>query len=78
MQPPVFDLKTKSLLAYCDYIAHLISKNLKKSDYQFLLSEVGKVDWGLSEDGSLQTTTKSILVTDRNGKAYKITVEEVM
>ena len=71
--------KAKSLMAYCDYIAHLISKELLPQDvrYMQLLEKVGRPLMDLSPEGSFQSTKKTVAVTDRFGKRYLITVEEV-
>ena len=64
-------------LAYCDYIAHTISKELKANDSERLLSSVGRPQYDVAEDGSFRSTKKTIDVEDRFGKKYRITVEEV-
>ena len=64
-------------LAYCDYIAHTISKELKAVDTEKLLSSVGRPEFDLTETGAFRSTAKTIYVEDRYGKKYKITVEEV-
>ena len=71
--------KAQSLTAYCDYIAHLISKELLPQDvrYMQLLEKVGRPMMDLSPEGSFRSTKKTIEVTDRFGKQYRITVEEV-
>ena len=67
--------KTPSV-AYCDYIAHIISKELKANDAERLLSSVGRIQFDVDDDGAYRSTKKTVLVEDRNGKKYKITVEE--
>ena len=69
----------KSMMAYCDYIATLISANLKFVDNssEKLLSSVGKMQYDLSSEGSFASTKKTIAVEDRFGKKYRITVEEI-
>ena len=62
--------------AYCDYLAHLISKHLKAHDQNQLIDSVGKVRFDLDKDGSMLSTTKRITVIDVQGKAYTITIEE--
>ena len=66
-------------LAYCDYIAEVISKELKELDthYYRLLSSVGRPCWDMAPEGYMVSTKKTILVEDRSGKKYRITVEEV-
>lgn len=64
-------------LAYCDYIAHTISKELKANDSERLLSSVGRPQYDVTEDGSFRSTKKTIEVEDRFGTKYRVTVEEV-
>lgn len=64
-------------LAYCDYIAHTISKELKANDTERLLSSVSRPQYDLTPDGSFASTKKTIEVEDRFGKKYLVTVEEV-
>ena len=64
-------------LAYCDYIAHTISKELKANDTERLLSSVGRPQYDLDADGAFASTKKTIEVEDRFGKKYRVTVEEV-
>jgi hypothetical protein len=65
-------------LAYCDYIAHIISTNLKAVDTtsEKLLASVGRPQYHLGPNGEFASTQKTIEVEDRYGKKYKITVEE--
>jgi len=72
-----FDNLPKSYIAYCDYIAHTIVGNLKANDTQKLLSSVGRPEYDLNAEGSFVSTKKTIMVEDRNGKKYRVTVEEV-
>lgn len=68
------------MLAYCDYIADRIRQRIKGDillgdDY---MSTVGSVQWDLHpEEGYFVSTKKTLMVTDKNGKEYRITVEEV-
>lgn len=64
-------------LAYCDYIAHTISKELKANDSERLLSSVSRPQYDLTPTGGFASTKKTIDVEDRFGKKYRITVEEV-
>ena len=70
--------KAQSLMAYCDYIAELISKEMKSEDdkYMRLLSSVSRPLYDLGPQGQFQSTKKVINVEDCYGKKYKITVEE--
>jgi len=63
-------------LAYCDYIAAIIKKNLLPNDTERLLDEVGKVQYNLSPSGDFDTT-KTIDVLDMQGKMYRITIQEL-
>ena len=71
-----FDNLPKSYVAYCDYIAHTISKELKANDHERLLSSVGRPQFDLTPTGGFRSTKKTIEVEDRFGKKYRITVEE--
>ena len=71
-----FDNLPKSYIAYCDYIAHTIVGNLKANDTKNLLSSVGRPEYDLNAEGSFVSTKKTIMVEDRNGKKYRVTVEE--
>jgi len=64
-------------LAYCDYIAHLISKELKAIDSEKLLSSVSRPQYDVGEDGSFRSTKKTIEIEDRFGTKYRVTVEKV-
>lgn len=74
----LFDIikPSQSILAYCDYIAGLITGNLKANDTEKLLSSVSKPKYHLGPNGEFLSTKKVILVEDRYGKKYRITVEE--
>ena len=65
-------------LVWCDYIAHLIKSNLKYEDSkdQNYLSSVGNAQLDLDDNGFMLSSKKTILVEDRNGQCYQITVEE--
>jgi hypothetical protein len=71
-----FDNLPKSYVAYCDYIAHIIVGNLKANDTARLLSSVSRLQYDLTPEGEFKSTKKTILVEDRFGKKYKVTVEE--
>lgn len=72
-----FDNLPKSYIAYCDYIAHTISKELKANDAEKLLSSVSRPQYDLTPEGGFKSTKKTIMVEDRFGKQYRVTVEEV-
>jgi len=65
------------MLAYCDYIAHLIHNYIKPHDAQGLLFNVDRPRYDLDKSGALNGTKKTLEVTDVNGKRYRVTVEEV-
>ena len=71
-----FDNLPKSYIAYCDYIAATISKELKANDHERLLASVGRPQYDLTPEGSFKSTKKTIMVEDRFGKKYRVTVEE--
>jgi len=71
-----FDNLPKSYVAYCDYIAHTISKELKANDTERLLSSVSRPQFDITPEGKFASTKKTIEVEDRFGKKYRITVEE--
>lgn len=67
------------MLAYCDYIASRIQSRIKGDilldDPYVKMVESVKMDLH-PEEGYFQSTKKTIRVQDKNGKYYKITVEE--
>ena len=63
-------------LAYCDYIACVIRDSLKKLDFEGLIKRVGGVNFDIVENGMLISSKKTIFVTDKNDKTYRITIEE--
>jgi hypothetical protein len=67
------------MLAYCDYIAETISKSLHKdaASPSSLVSMVTSPKMDLHPtEGYFVSTKKTITVLDKNGKPYKVTVEE--
>lgn len=64
------------MFAYCDYIAHLVQRGLR-NDSENLLGSVGTTKLDLSESGSFRSTKKTIVLTDKFSKSYRITVEEI-
>lgn len=67
------------MLAYCDYIADRIKTGLNADikTYGTLLDSVGKINYDLTETGAFKSTKKTMHVIDKNGKAYRIVVEEI-
>jgi hypothetical protein len=72
-----FDNLPKSYVVYCDYIAQVISKELKANDTERLLSSVSRPKYDLTKEGGFASTKKTIEVEDRFGTKYRIIVEEV-
>lgn len=66
-------------LAYCDYIAHTIVQPALKADTDKdgMIQSVSYVKMDLAEEGYMQSTKRTINVTDINGKEYIVTIEEV-
>lgn len=64
-------------IAYCDYIAHLIRENLLPNDSEKLIDEVGRIQLDIGENGNFSSTMKTIDVMDMQGKAYRITIQEL-
>lgn len=66
------------MLAYCDRIASIIKDALNAPDPYGLIDKAGKINMDLHPTkGYFLSTKKTISVTDRNGKAYMVTIEEV-
>lgn len=65
------------MVAYCDYIAHLVQQGLRE-DSESLLKQVSPTKLHLGENGEFISPTKTVMVTDRYGKQYRIRVEEVI
>lgn len=69
LKPPV--------VAYADYIAARIRADLYRRDPEGIIDSVGRVQHDLDDAGAFVSPRKTLLVEDRNGKQYLITVEEV-
>jgi hypothetical protein len=66
------------MLAYCDYIAHVISTAFNNDKPENKITQVGRVKMDLHPiDGYMLSTKKTITMEDFNGKLYKVTVEEI-
>jgi len=63
-------MTTKPIIAYCDYIAHLISMEIKNADHSYmrLIEKAGRAFYDLGPE--------TLFITDVQGKKYRITVEE--
>ena len=68
-----------NMLAYCDYIAKVISDAMKADANKMFshIDNVGKTQWDLDDTGAFRSTKKTISVVDRNGKIYRVIVEEL-
>jgi hypothetical protein len=70
------------MLSYCDYISHKIRNHLfgeavvYGADRDPLVQTDGPLQYDLSETGVFVSTKKVFGLRDKNGKRYKITVEE--
>ena len=70
-------MKQSFKLSYCDYIANIIQKSLMQFDQENLLDKIGRIRLDLDPDGVFQTTVKTIDIVDMQGKAYRVTVQEL-
>lgn len=62
---------------YCDYFASLI-QCMDEVDSESLIQSIGKIEYDLHpKHGYLVSTKKSVMITDVNGKQYRVTVEAV-
>ena len=63
-------------LAYCDYIAHNIVQNAIPNNQ--LIESVSSPRYDLHPtEGYFMSTKKTIEMEDKNGKKYRVTVEEI-
>lgn len=64
---------------YTDLIASVIKVAINKHslDPESVLCGAGKINWDLNDLGVMKSPTKTINVSDMNGRIYLITVEEV-
>jgi hypothetical protein len=66
------------MLAYCDKIADVIRKSLLKYDADEIVGLVGPIKMDLHPtEGYFMSTKKTIVVSDMQGKQYRVTVEEL-
>jgi hypothetical protein len=66
-------------LVYCDRIGAAIFDALKARDPEGIIVSVGPVKSDLHpEGGYLVSTKKTLTVWDRNGRKYRISVEEAV
>lgn len=61
------------------YIAKVIADALNdpRNDPEQLITGAGKVRFDLHQDGSYRSSTKKLVVQDRNGYFYEITIKEM-
>ena len=64
------------MLSYCDYISQRIRNDLLGTNADRFIKAVGRIDYDLDSRGVMISTKKTITVQDKNGKSYKITIEE--
>lgn len=64
-------------ISYCDYIANIVQKSLMQFDQENLLDKVGRIRLDLDLDGIFQSTVKTIDIIDMQGKAYRVTIQEL-
>lgn len=80
MQTLIRGSSMNNSLSYCDYIAHTVVKpalDVDVKDTGGTLSAVSKIHMDLAKEGWMQTTKRTIEVTDVNGREYKITIEDI-
>ena len=70
-------MKQSFKLSYCDYIANIVQRSLLQFDQENLLDKVGRIKLDLDFDGVFQSTVKTIDVVDMQGKAYRVTIQEL-
>jgi len=65
------------MLAYCDYIAHVISTAFRNDKPENMIESVGSIEMDLHPtEGWFVSTKKTISMVDKNGKRYRVTIEE--
>ena len=70
-------MKQSFKLSYCDYIANIIQRSLLQFDQENLLDKVGRIKLDLDWDGVFKSTVKTIDIVDMQGKAYRVTIQEL-
>lgn len=70
-------MKKSFKLSYCDYIANIVQKSLMQFDQENLLDKVGRIKLDLDLDGVFNSTVKTIDIVDMQGKAYRVTIQEL-
>lgn len=64
-------------LVYCDFISDRIRRGLQTDDAKAFVAHVGPVKSDLTPDGAFRSCNKTLTVTDKNGRRYRVSVEEV-
>lgn len=68
------------MLAYCDYIADRIKRaldlDLRENRTYTKLGVVGHISMDLDAAGAFVSTKRTIVVEDKGGKRYRLTIEE--
>ena len=80
MQTLIRGSSMNNSLSYCDYIAHTVLKPALETDAKDdggTLSGVGRINMDLAKEGWMQTTKRTIEVTDVNGREYRVTIEDI-
>ena len=69
----------RAQLAYCDYIAEQCRQGIKNDNLgKDIVKDCSFVKFDLHPtEGYMLSTTKTLTVTDKYGKMYKVTVEEL-
>ena len=70
-------MKQSFRLSYCDYIANIVQKSLMQFDQENLLDKIGRIKLDLDLDGVFNSTVKTIDIVDMQGKAYRVTIQEL-
>ena len=70
-------MKQSFKLSYCDYIANIVQKSLMQFDQENLLDKIGRIKLDLDLDGVFNSTVKTIDIVDMQGKAYRVTIQEL-
>jgi len=70
-------MKQSFKLSYCDYIANIVQRSLLQFDQENLLDKVGRIKLDLDWDGVFKSTVKTIDIVDMQGKAYRVTIQEL-
>lgn len=64
-------------LAFCDYIADRVQRELKAALPDHIIKVVGRIEYDLDARGAWISTRKTIIIEGHNGIRYRVTVEEI-